>query len=1301
MKAAITCCLLGAFLPMTAATINVSPGQDLQAAMNSAAPGDTILVQAGTYRASGQPYGISKSLTVTASGAVTLLPPIGSVEPTLRVSASNVTVQGFTVTGGSWGITVHNQSGAALSNVVLRNLTVSTNSTGSNLGHGINLTRTSNSTIENCVVTRAYFIGIYVNDASHNVRILNTSVQATDVNAALLVDRSDAAYIRGGAYASTAPASQGVHLRTSRNSVIDGISADVTMNGILLDMGSTFNVIMNNTITRASTHHGIALQDSNSNVIVNNTILSGFHGILLLGSSFNRIERNNLDGYIYGAIVLSPNEADASLTSVNNYVARNRMISRGLAMGQSAGAGIWLNLESNGNYVFGNENLGVHPEGGIESFNSSKNYIRANTMGPDFSLGITLWDEQPSKPDPAYNYIQNNYVYDVPNNGAVLLRGADNAEIAYNFLSGTNGGAGDYAINLQGPAIGLPTPNRNIKIHSNTVLNFGTAVQLDPSTTGTEFFRNRFIESRTLFSIAPAAVKWDANIYFGGNYYSWFAASGNPSPTTPFQEFIDSPGGARRGLYKDAYPFQSEHLGKGYSVSIIAPVADLVAAAGSQKTIAWRSSGCVFVDLAYTSAAAGTVTFATNHPNVEYYHWKIPAGLPAASDYVIRVTCKNGAGAAAGVSAASSPFSIGASNLVLTAPGPDQMANPGPVRVAWKKDSSVGPVNVYLKYDSQPYSLVASNLSDTFTDINLPSVNSNRVSVMIQDASNPNKKDSVDGYFTIRAGAPRFTFPAAGSVLIIRDVVDLEWVSPQNAEYLDLDLWDQDVGIFRRIATDLPDRGVYRWLVTENWMAGGYLRATFKTSTGQVTSTVNSGTFDIQYTTTPGQWVPFYRLYSDVTKEHLYTTDAHERSVLAAIGLFIDEGTIGNVLNGPLTVGGERAKPYWRVYWKSPMQHLWTFDQNEYHVLRDLRDQFLGEHIVGYVFRNRVAGTCPVYRAVHRALPYHVWTNDKYEYDVITSPTGGWIAEGVAAYIQTTDPSAAGGYAGACTPGAPMPNSLAPVTKSVGTLAAAYRDTHPPAAGRPELAVRPLISPVPVKSAARPVIDSVANTASYIKGPIAAGQAVTILGENLGPEEAVSAEADAGSMARGELSGTRVRFDGLPVRLLFASKNELRVIASFEIRRPVVKVEVARGGLISDPVLVDVAGAAPGLFTSDFSGKGQAAALDENGQLNSPDNPAAPGSIVRLYATGLGELAASEQLDVLGRRVWKPVLPVSVFFGDQPAEMISVEPAGVPGVMEIKARLPDIVTAGVVAVRVSAGEADSQSGVMVVVGSRN
>jgi uncharacterized protein (TIGR03437 family) len=48
--------------------------------------------------------------------------------------------------------------------------------------------------------------------------------------------------------------------------------------------------------------------------------------------------------------------------------------------------------------------------------------------------------------------------------------------------------------------------------------------------------------------------------------------------------------------------------------------------------------------------------------------------------------------------------------------------------------------------------------------------------------------------------------------------------------------------------------------------------------------------------------------------------------------------------------------------------------------------------------------------------------------------------------------------------------------------------------------------------------------------------------------------------------------------------------------------------------------AVPGIFTTNGSGSGQAAILNQDSTLNSPSNPATRGSIVSVYLTGMGAL---------------------------------------------------------------------------------
>ena len=48
--------------------------------------------------------------------------------------------------------------------------------------------------------------------------------------------------------------------------------------------------------------------------------------------------------------------------------------------------------------------------------------------------------------------------------------------------------------------------------------------------------------------------------------------------------------------------------------------------------------------------------------------------------------------------------------------------------------------------------------------------------------------------------------------------------------------------------------------------------------------------------------------------------------------------------------------------------------------------------------------------------------------------------------------------------------------------------------------------------------------------------------------------------------------------------------------------------------------ATPALFTSSANGSGQAAALNQDGTVNSDSNPALPGTVIQLFGTGFGEI---------------------------------------------------------------------------------
>lgn len=137
---------------------------------------------------------------------------------------------------------------------------------------------------------------------------------------------------------------------------------------------------------------------------------------------------------------------------------------------------------------------------------------------------------------------------------------------------------------------------------------------------------------------------------------------------------------------------------------------------------------------------------------------------------------------------------------------------------------------------------------------------------------------------------------------------------------------------------------------------------------------------------------------------------------------------------------------------------------------------------------------------------------------------------------------------------------------------------------------------------------------------ISAGEIVSIFGRNFGPVQGVSATVSKGSLPF-SLSGVSVTFNGIPAALLYVQANQINAIVPFGIGvAGTAQVQVQYQGVVSASVSETVVSSVPGLFTLNGSGSGQVAALNQDGTVNSPSNPARIGSVVTVWATGLGAL---------------------------------------------------------------------------------
>ena len=195
-----------------------------------------------------------------------------------------------------------------------------------------------------------------------------------------------------------------------------------------------------------------------------------------------------------------------------------------------------------------------------------------------------------------------------------------------------------------------------------------------------------------------------------------------------------------------------------------------------------------------------------------------------------------------------------------------------------------------------------------------------------------------------------------------------------------------------------------------------------------------------------------------------------------------------------------------------------------------------------------------------------------------------------------------------------------------------------------------------------PSIAAVVNAASYAAGSISAGELVMIAGSGLAGMDAT-------------LADTVVRFDGIPATLIYTSPNQVSAVVPYAMDgRTEVSVDVEQGGIRSAPLRVTVSSSTPGIFTTTVTGQGQGAIVNQDGSVNGPGNPAPPGSVISIFATGEGqtEPAGVDGFIVPADDLRHPLLPVTVSIGGEDAEVIYAgsAPSQVSGVLQVNARVP-------------------------------
>jgi parallel beta-helix repeat protein len=295
----------------SAATHYVNPGESIQAAIDNATIGDTIIVRDGTYN---ENVDVNKRLTIRSENGsdFTIVQAANSNDHLFEVTVDYVNISGFTVDGAKgaeWS-----KSGIYLE----ANYSIIANNNCSNTTGGIRLQRSNTNTIENNICSHNS-IGIRLeesnsNTITNNVCFLNgRGIRLEESNSntianndcsnnafgGIALENSNSNTITNNICSSNAKQlfkEGGIHLdRSNSNTITDNICSSNGFDGIELDVSNN-NIIANN---NCSNNHGNGIyfrySNSNNNTIVNNICSSNhYDGIALWHYHYNNTIVNNV-----------------------------------------------------------------------------------------------------------------------------------------------------------------------------------------------------------------------------------------------------------------------------------------------------------------------------------------------------------------------------------------------------------------------------------------------------------------------------------------------------------------------------------------------------------------------------------------------------------------------------------------------------------------------------------------------------------------------------------------------------------------------------------------------------------------------------------------------------------------------------------------------------------------------------------------------------------------------------------------------------------------------------------------------
>jgi uncharacterized protein (TIGR03437 family) len=204
--------------------------------------------------------------------------------------------------------------------------------------------------------------------------------------------------------------------------------------------------------------------------------------------------------------------------------------------------------------------------------------------------------------------------------------------------------------------------------------------------------------------------------------------------------------------------------------------------------------------------------------------------------------------------------------------------------------------------------------------------------------------------------------------------------------------------------------------------------------------------------------------------------------------------------------------------------------------------------------------------------------------------------------------------------------------------------------------------------AAARILGIVNAAAGQLSGRISQGEVISIFGFGLGPIDPVPAKPGSNGFFPNSLAGVQVLVNGAAIPLLYVSAWQINAELPAPLTFSDAVVQVVNGSAKLPAFRVSVDSSNFNLFLNPNE---SVAAINQDGTVNSPTNPAKAGTIVTIWGTGFGNAAGN--LDGAVSTVannWCADCQVTLNGENAPVDYAGAAPRLIDGIIQINFAVP-------------------------------